>query len=384
MNYFPKTFFSKVKIKYYLYISFLVLSVLTSCTKPKSFYVNQDWQTEKIYPIQDLEYTVFLIGDAGKPNLDGPDAVLDLLKKQIHIAGKNSATIFLGDNIYNAGLPDTTAKDYPLAKTRINKQLEILKDYTGKVYFIGGNHDWNQGKRDGWARMLRQEAYIENYLQRGNIFLPDNGAAGPSELVLYDKLALLAIDTQWRIHPHDKAEPYAENEIAFRLEEALLRHKYRQILVIGHHPLYSVGTHGGHIPFKHHIFPLTAFKKNLYLPLPIFGSIYAFYRSCIGNIQDIPNRKYQRFRREMLQAFEPVDRLIYACGHDHCLQYFNHQRQHYIVSGSGSKSDHVARKGAEFASKEKGFFRIDFYAGNRIQLEAWNPENGLIYRTRIR
>jgi len=371
----------------YININLILVVILlsaASCSVQKTFYSDSAWGNTKSYPAQDLQHTVFLIGDAGKSNLDAPDAVLNLLHKQIMLTGKNSTLVFLGDNIYDNGLPDTLAKDYSLAQARLNRQLEILAGYEGKTYFIGGNHDWSQGKAQGWANVLRQEAYIENHLKRGNVFLPDNGEAGPVEVLLNENLVMLALDTQWRIHPHDKAEPYAENEIYARLDQALRRHRYRQILVVGHHPMYSVGTHGGRIPFKHHIFPLTAFKKNLYIPLPVLGSMYAFYRSVIGSVQDIPNRKYKRFRSEMLQAFEPVDRLIYACGHDHTLQYFNYKRQHYIVSGSGSKSDHVARKGADFASKEKGFFRVDFYAGNRILLEAWSPEGGLLYRSRIR
>lgn len=379
--------FLRLSFRSYLVVVSLALMWLTAgCGGTRTFYADPQWEKVAPYPLQDRQYTVFFIGDAGKPNIEGADLVLNALRDQIRRAGKSSAVVFLGDNIYSDGLPDPSDPSYPEAKARIDKQLKILEGYEGGIVFIAGNHDWNEGKEDGWARVMRQENYIEKKLARTeqNVFLPDNGTAGPAEVSLDAHLTLLALDTQWRLHPHAKAEPYAESELSFRLHQALLRNRYKQILVIGHHPLFSVGTHAGYIPWYQHIFPLTAIKKNLYIPLPILGSIYVAARKWGASPQDMANKRYDALRRELFTAFQPVDRLIYVSGHDHSLQYFDHGRHHYIVSGSGSKSDPIPKKGATFASNQKGFFRLDFFAGGRIQVEAYTPENGLIYRTRLR
>ena len=54
---------------------------------------------------QEPDYSVYLIGDSGKPSTDKADEVFTNLEKRLKSEGKKSAVLFLGDNIYNNGLP---------------------------------------------------------------------------------------------------------------------------------------------------------------------------------------------------------------------------------------------------------------------------------------
>ena len=51
---------------------------------------------------------VFLIGDVGKPapEAEGGEPSLNYMRKQILAAGPKSTTVYLGDNIYEYGLPE--------------------------------------------------------------------------------------------------------------------------------------------------------------------------------------------------------------------------------------------------------------------------------------
>ena len=83
-----------------------LLLILPACTT--TYYVAEDfqnWDEIEWPPDTSLAYQVFLIGDAGKPNLDGPTPTLELLKNLSRKAGKESAIVHLGDNLYCCGLP---------------------------------------------------------------------------------------------------------------------------------------------------------------------------------------------------------------------------------------------------------------------------------------
>jgi hypothetical protein len=97
--------------------------------------------------------------------------------------------------------------------------------------------------------------------------------SGPVEVNLNEWLTLIILDTQWWLHLFDKPEEESDceakdpTEIITQLEDILHRNGHKRVLVVGHHPMYSYGTHGGYSPPRLHLFPLTALHKSLYVPL---------------------------------------------------------------------------------------------------------------------
>jgi hypothetical protein len=329
---------------------------------------------------QAITYTAFLIGDAGAPSLTQPEPNFEILREQLLIAGEKSGIFFLGDNVYPRGLP---ALKHPLreqGEKRLLRQLEILKGYKGNICFISGNHDWNRGHAGGWEAVLRQQAYIENFLGKQNVYLPRNGCPGPEELILSDELTAVVINTQWWVHdgkkPSGKKDGcHVNNETEFfkALEIILERNKNKKLVIIGHHPMYSRAYHGGNFNMKQHLFPLTEVKRNLYLPLPVIGSLYPMYRKYIGSREDMAHPRYRNMRRRLINIFSKYDDLI---------------KQHYIVSGAGCKVAYVQKgHGALFTHAHKGFFRVDYYSNGDIWLEVWEPDakgqGVLAYRKKI-
>lgn len=363
----------------------MLLLAMAGCTAPKPWY-RRDYdvhQLERPYAAPDpgqVAYTLYMIGDCGISSPDKPWPTFELLKRELKAAESNSATVYLGDNIYELGLPVETAPDRKEMERRMTAQLLPTEGYPGKVVVVPGNHDWAQGAPDGYAARLREEAFVEQFLQRGNAYLPDNGCPGPSELALGDSAVLLVLDTQWWLHKHDKPGKAqgcaAETDADFLadVQAALTRNQGKQIIVAAHHPLYSYGAHGGYYHPLYHLFPLLMFSHKAWVPLPVLGSVAVWYRKFHGNIQDIPNPRYKAMIRQLDGLFAAHPGLIYLSGHDHNLEYLPIGGRHYIVSGSGSKGAYVGHGSrAKFTDAEKGLGKLILMKDGSRQLEFWVP-----------
>ncbi|MDQ3071713.1 MAG: metallophosphoesterase [Bacteroidota bacterium] len=329
------------------------------------------------YAPSEVKHSVYLIGDAGAMSPKRDLGFIGYLSGELAKSGKDSAIVFLGDNIYPRGMPHAADLHRKRSEMRLSLQLDMVKDYPGKVFFLGGNHDWNKGRKDGWERWLRQEEFIDKHLG-ASATVPRHGCPDPIEILLSDNFTLLILNTQWWVQrgpkPIGKKDGcLVETEIDFfdMLSSILEKNKDRQVLIAAHHPLYSNAIHGGKFSYKQHLFPLTALHRKLYVPLPLAGSLYPFYRRAFGAAEDISHPLYRKLRKKLLKIFKKYPNLIYAAGHDHNLQHLVKGKQHYIVSGSASKLAYVQKRGANYARARQGFFCIRQLHNNDIIIEAW-------------
>src|SRR6056297_1825308 len=79
-----------------------------------NYYVSEEQsqdQGREPQKSEELLYKIFLIGDTGAPAKHSSEPSFKFLEGQLKKSGKQSAVIFLGDNIYPSGMPDSTAKD---------------------------------------------------------------------------------------------------------------------------------------------------------------------------------------------------------------------------------------------------------------------------------
>ncbi|HUF09532.1 MAG TPA: metallophosphoesterase, partial [Rhodothermales bacterium] len=225
-----------------------------------------EWKAAAPPPEDDLLYRIYLIGDSGYPRLDGPDPILTWLEARFKAESENSAAVYLGDNIYPKGLPESDDPLYAESLARINKQLDALKDFRGRIVFIPGNHDWDKSGQSGLWALNRQEDHIEAYLNRGNTFLPDDGFPGPSVVELTEDLVLVAIDTEWWLHDFERPigdtgdyNLEVEEDFLIEFDDVMREYEGKRVIVAAHHSMYSNGEHAGFMSLKHHLFPLTKF-----------------------------------------------------------------------------------------------------------------------------
>ncbi|KAA5547701.1 metallophosphoesterase [Adhaeribacter rhizoryzae] len=326
-------------------------------------------------------HSVALLGDPGSISDAENDPILILMRKWMEKNGTDGTLLILGDNIYPTGLPPFSGYKREQAEHRIMAQLQTFKQHQGQVIYLSGNHDWNKGRSNGLQYVLEQQEFIRKELNCANSYLPLDGCPGPVSMPLAPGLQLIVINTQWWVQKG--VRPIGKNynctvdsEEQFFLELSRLLHQHRNdcIVLAAHHPLFSNAQHGGRSTVKQHFFPLTAAHKKLYVPLPVAGSVYPVYRKYFGAYEDMAHPRYRRLRKKLLRLLHQHNNIIYAAGHDHNLQYFPVRGNHYLVSGSGSKTAFVKKGGkAVFTHEHKGFFVVDFYSNNEVWLRVLEP-----------
>lgn len=322
--------------------------------------------------------SIVLIGDAGEPARDS-EPVLEAVRREIGSAGGRTTIVFLGDNIYPGGMPDTGASDLEEAERRLGMQLDVVRATGASGVVVPGNHDWANGGQDGWAAVQRQERYVRRVAPGRVVFAPSNGCPGPSVVNPAPGVRLILLDTQWWLHNGPRPEGVAsgcpassESEVIDSLRAALAGAGSGRAVVLAHHPLASGGPHSGHFDWKDHIFPLHNVVHWLWLPLPIIGSLYPVVRGAGVSPQDMPNGRNKAMRHAIERALAEHPPLIYASGHDHNLQVLKGTTADFLlVSGGGfyGRPYPVSpKRGTMFATSEKGFMRVDFLADGRVRL----------------
>lgn len=402
---------------YKLFILVITCFVYSSCQilpnyKPYYDKKHKDWQTKVPGDSSKITHTVFLIGDAGNPDKNRLEPTFRLLRSQLYSkidtvkkegenytinyeSDSNNTIIFLGDNIYQKGLPKEDASDRKEMERRLLEQLNLVKPFKGKKIFIPGNHDWggDNGAPDGLETVIRQQKYVENYLGKGT-FMPGNGCPGPREVHLQHNTVAVLIDSHWWLHKHEKPVGpengcNVEDKFDFivQLQDIIKRNKGKHIIICQHHPMFTNGNHGGYYTLKDYVFPLTLIWPNLYIPIPIIGAIYPLARKYGLSPQDLQNPQYQQLKKAILEVVENEYSVVFAAGHEHNLQLFKEDDVNHILSGAGCKDKHVAKgNDAIFAHNHRGFCKINYYNDGSAWVEFWEPEKDgstgkLIFRT---
>jgi hypothetical protein len=325
-----------------------------------------------------VELTIFLIGDAGAPAPTGEPVLKALTDELGHAAGQR-VILFLGDNVYPRGLPDSAAPDRTEMERRLDTQVDLVKAAGVRGIFVPGNHDWAKHGPDGWNAIRRQGREIARRGAPEAELLPTDGCPGPAVVDFGPRVRLVALDTQWWLHPGPK--PVGPNSgcraadakaVADSLKADLASAGGRTVIVAAHHPLASGGEHGGYFGVESYIFPLRLVKPWLWIPLPGLGSAYPIARQGGISSQDMAGQANQRMRLMLEEAMRDHPPLIWADGHDHNLQVIRGRRARWLlVSGAGifGHEGPVNRlPDTRFASQSAGFMRLEFLTDGRERL----------------
>jgi hypothetical protein len=330
-----------ISMRRFLVFSFLFISVIVLAQQP--------------------EYKLFMVGDAGEDEL--PGETLDSLRSKL-LNNPQSAVVFLGDNSYKDKLgfiPSFKGFDSSrITQFHLKSQLSILDGYHGSAFFVPGNHDWwNLPNMKLGAKKLKMEESFIEYNLRGNktianpdsTFLPRDGKPGPTSVELDNKkVRIIFIDTYWLISLGFRKVPAENRALEAKFYHdldsvlALAKEQKQTVVIVSHHPVYSTGY---------------------ILDRPV-KSPYVFMR-LKQNFKNFPS--YKIMADKITAILQKYPGTYFASGHLHALQYHNVNNVHYIVSGAGSKTNHI--KGPEAKApctatdyvlwNEKGFYELDFY-----------------------
>ena len=327
----------------------------SDCAAPSSQCIDQ--------VLEDQDAVLFLVGDAGDKEFDD-NPVLQHMKTAataLDERGVPTTVLFLGDNVYDAGLRE----DHPEDLLLLEAQVRVVAETSARGIFLPGNHDWaNTGKDEGLARLMNQEEELRVFNRSGaNVALmPQAGCPGPERENLEnsqgDVLAVLVLlDTAWWM-----LEPPTSSRCRQSTKEDVVREVVRvlsdasdvPVIVAAHHPLQTGGPHGGNasaLRWLANRFRLS--REDLNAPQ---------YRTLIDSLSGAFGR-----------ASRPI---IYAAGHDHSLQVIDGTIEGssvlHLVSGSGSQVTGTRPiAGARFAAGLPGYIRLDFRSGGGIQLSVF-------------
>lgn len=294
-------------------------------------------------------FRLILAGDAGSPAPEDP--TLALVARWSEPRPERSRVVYLGDNVYPAGLQD---EDRARGEAVLRQQIAAGP---ARKIFLPGNHDWGyrlvQSLTPGV--LARQQAFIDAHGAAAR-FAPRDGCPGPEEIELLAPgdglrggLTLLALDLHWWLLPEEQ-RPACQgirdtSEFLPRLSGVLAARRDENVVVVAHHPLRSGGPHGGHT------------RGFLY----DFGALLARQ---LYSLQDLVEPGY----REMIGVLSAVlaehPPLAFAAGHDHNLQVLegDDAARLAIVSGAASRVSGVtALDDTLFAHAQLGFVVMDFY-----------------------
>lgn len=308
----------------------------------------------------DIETTLFLIGDAGEPDPRQIGSPLDSLVVQAATTPpERTIIVFLGDNVYDAGIPAEGAAEWADARRRLEGQVQAIPPGVRGI-FVPGNHDWSNATAFGLYAIRLEEQMIAALAPGRNVrLLPGNGCPGPVSLDV-GRLRLVALDTQWWLHSYIVRDDKSACPTAtIGAVTAALREQVRPqgagrvVFVAGHHPLMTGGIHGGYCgatgPFRR------------------FG----------GNAQDILSSANRTMRDSLRSAFFGHPPLAYVAGHDHNLQVLRGGRNvdYLLVSGAGaaSKTECAVRmRESYYVSQHRaGFMRVDIMRGKGVLLRVY-------------
>ena len=358
------------------------LVVMAFATRPWSAPTPRDAQTpETCADPGALDATLFLIGDAGEPRTPR-EPLLDALAaeagERVRALGvQRVAIVFLGDNIYPAGLRAAGHPGRAEDERRLDAQLAVIRNSGARGYVVPGNHDWDNAGPDGWEAVKRQTRFVA---ARGAEVMPPSGCPGPVSAPLGARLDLVFLDTQWWLQPDARPRDAAsgcattcEAELECALAASLGDSGERHAIVLAHHPRRSGGPHGGRFGWKEHLFPFREMKRSLWIPVPVLGSIRQFTRMLGASSEDISSAPYQQMIESIERGLAGAPPLVYAAGHDHNLQVIEGggAERFEIVSGAGSAPNLTWAypiEGTRFAAAESGYARLDAYASGAVEV----------------
>ncbi len=325
-----------------------------------------------------IDTRLYLIGDAGAPNSRG-EPVLLALGRDLDDDPEHSIVVYLGDNLYPRGLPDSNSKRYPDAVRRLDTQVDLLVHRQVRGFMIPGNHDWDRSGPDGWNAIMREGDHVDARGKGYIRLLPKAGCPGPVTIDRGTELRLVLVDTQWWLQSGKKpglpglgCPDFDETTIQEAMRVAVEGGGERHVVVLGHHPLRSGGEHGGFFDWKEHLFPLRHVKKWMWLPLPVLGSAMPLARNLGVTSQDISNGTNKRMVRAFGASFADKPPLVYGSGHDHGLQVLEGGVARWmLISGAGiySHEGPISRiKGTQLALQAAGYMRLDLLKDGRVRL----------------
>ncbi|MCX2982998.1 hypothetical protein EYC98_19215 [Halieaceae bacterium IMCC14734] len=295
---------------------------------------------------------LLIFGDAGHSTVDPWQASMKKVAERASVSPDKSLVLALGDNIYMRGYPMKARGqlDWDEGQLKsisfLDSQLRVARESGAAMFLVPGNHDWYATEIEGQAN------HIANYAREHNAQVslrPHQAGQSPlPESADFPGISLVFVDSEWLIQndAETTAPAYA------RLDEELARirrdHPDNLIVTAQHHPMETMGQHGGYMTHFAYWFIINAI--DLFIDMN----------------QDIGHPDYDNYVSKISAITSKYDRVIHSAGHDHSLQLFKPVSgvgaTYNLVSGAGN-SNKVSgvwhNDNTRFALSQEGFVELE-------------------------
>ncbi|WP_029035998.1 metallophosphoesterase [Salinimicrobium xinjiangense] len=363
-----------------IFLTLVIIIGFSGCSPHLNqlYYAKDEPKDNFGYPQEKpIEKSFYFLGDGGYSPPGGSSEALLAFKTYIDsVKQVGNYTVFLGDNIYPVGLVPEGHPEREIGEYRLDAQIDAVENYDGNLFFIPGNHDWYG---EGLVGLQRQADYLKKKLERDDVFYPEPGC-GLASFEVTENIQVIVAESQWFLedwdeHPKINSDcPDIKTREAFfqEIDNELKKNQTKTVVFVIHHPLYTNGLHGGKFSLNDHIFPTQ--RK---LPLPLLGTLANFIRTTGGvTSTDTQNERYKGMRKRIETIASRWGNIIFVSGHDHSLQYIEHDHIKQVVSGSASKASYVGlRNDGLFAYSGQGFAALDVFEDGSSWVSFYGSEN---------
>ncbi|GJM36140.1 MAG: hypothetical protein DHS20C18_51410 [Saprospiraceae bacterium] len=321
---------------------------------------------------------VYLFG-----NLADVEDTADLFQKLEGLFQKeqNAFTLIVNGDLVNEKITQSNQEE--TLKPLFQLADLMAKFDNGQLIIVPGDRDWNNGKKGGEKSLENIEDHFIKYNKQKGYrrvhWAVEKGCPGPEIYEVGASLVIITLNTQWWNHPFDKPRPTdaicsglsAEN-LKEELSDALDDYQDRNILIVGHHPLYSLGNYGGYFSLGNH-----------FTPFPIVGLFTTSFHASAGNHNDLANKRLGAFISSMENLLYFHENLIYASGHEKNQQVINFGSNYLINSGAPTTARYAARNHRTiYSEKIAGIFRLSYHANGAVEADFLENTNaGLVKKS---
>lgn len=303
------------------------------------------------------QHDVYLLGNL--VDIQNYTSFLDGLKEEFD-KNENGFTLIVNGDLVDDRLNDLSNTQRQL--DNIFSLIDLFSIYEkGKLILLSGDRDWNNNGLNGykWVKALEKE--VKDYLKTNKAtnvkWLINKSCPGPFDLELDVHVLLIGLNSQWWNHTYDKPRAsdaickyITPQDIKEEFEDLLDENRNKNILVVTHHPIKSLGNYGGRF----------SLLENL-APFPLIGSFKTAFHANIGGPKDLSNEQIEPFHDLMNTSLFLQDNLIFASSHEKNQQVMKINENYLINSGAienatFAASDHTS----VFSEKVNGMMRISY------------------------
>ncbi len=307
-------------------------------------------------PSLDAQYrSIYFVGNAANQDDDWIDGIIQSVDPDV-----KTDVFFVGDFTDNDGIRNKPKKKN---ENRLKSFKRIKKETNGKLFFLSGDRDWDNSGPNGKKKVKHLEDYIEGKLKLKKSFIPSNACPGPFVMERDKRTTIIAINSQWFMHPHERPEApdtdcsiLFENDFWEELESLLDDAHGKNVIITAHHPIYSSGPHGGEkLGWKHFI--------------PIYGQVYAAYKQFDGSSRDLSNPRYNHYVERMRSLIHDHKSVLYVSGHDFFNTVLEYDGNYYINTSVAKKTTGFRKnKHIVFGESKAGFVQLNLFKNGQVDL----------------